>query len=390
MKPDKFPITLFIGVFNAEKYMKSVLDQLISQDNQNFKILLVNNSSKDNTMGYAGLWKKIFSNRVRIIENNINYGAYGSLFRNLNKIHTDWFAWIHQDDYYKSNHLSTILDLISQSDSKTVGVSTTMGSMSDNGKKLNSKPRSTWFSSNLDQAGQFLQNLKSQAVPDPASAFRLESFKKVRMPIHSSSFPDTEHTLRLLGYGTFLVSQKETMLYRENPKSISHAINDTEREIGTSVSLIRVFSSIEFEKILNTITEDKQGDFTKKLLKALQHRFPEGAYLRTIEIFVLERIIEIWGYTNFEISQKLFQKYSEFSSPLTLNTINNLSGTNFKSSKQILKSNYHKPKLSIKIWDKYFNLQLGIFKKFNKFLLKMIYTFIFIIKPNHRLRTKWK
>jgi hypothetical protein len=61
---------------------------------------------------------------------------------------------------------------------------------------------------------QFLQNLKAQAFPDPASAYKLDIFKKTIIPFHSSAFPDTEHTLRMLGYGKFIVSQKVTTMVK--------------------------------------------------------------------------------------------------------------------------------------------------------------------------------
>jgi glycosyltransferase involved in cell wall biosynthesis len=390
MSSKKYKVTLFLGVFNAEKYLDSLLEQIVLQDTQDFKLLLVDNDSKDNTYLKIQSWKKVFGERIDIVKNKNNLGAYGSLFSNLSRVKTDWFCWVHQDDYYKTNHISTLLKLISKSKKGVVGVSTTMGSMSSEGIILNSKPRSTWFSYNLDQAGQFLQNLKSQSVPDPSSAYRLKTFNKVAMPIHSTTFPDTEHTLRLLGHGRFMVSQKETMYYRENPESISHVINETEREVGATVALIRVFSSLEFKHLLGTIESNKRSAFVTQLLKALKHRIFDYSTLRTVEIYLLEEIIGQWGYKDKNISKILYKKYSEFASLLTLATINNLSENKFLFPRQRPKMDSSNISLTSKFWNYYFRLNLKPLRKLNKVLLILIYKLVFFVKPNHRLKTKWR
>jgi glycosyltransferase involved in cell wall biosynthesis len=390
MNPKKFKITAFLGLFNAEKYLESLLEQLVSQDTQEFNLLLVDNDSNDNTYLRIQPWEKIFSKRITLVKNKHNLGAYGSLFSNLNKVKTEWFCWIHQDDFYKSNHISTLLDLISMSRENIIGASTTMGSMSADGIILKSKPRSTWFANDLDQAGQFLQNLKSQSVPDPSSAYRLKTFKKVTMPIHSTSFPDTEHTLRLLGYGKFVVTQKETMYYRENPASISHIINGIERELGAAVALIRVFSSFEFKHLLGTIDPKKRNAFVRQLLNALQHRIFNDSVLRTIEIYLIEEIIGKWGYKDKKISKILYYKYAIFASNLTLATIKNLSNSNFPFPSQRKENSTEKINLASKFWNYYFKLNPKTLRRINKIFLIILYKLIFLLKPNHRLKTKWK
>ena len=99
--------------------------------------------------------KKVYKGNIQIVKNRFNYGGHGSLIRNIDKIETPWFCTFHQDDFYKPNHVSTIANLITNSKKNIVGVSTTMGSITNTGKILNSKPRVNWFSPNLDQPGQF-------------------------------------------------------------------------------------------------------------------------------------------------------------------------------------------------------------------------------------------
>jgi len=392
MKSNLPKITLFLGVYNGEQYLESLFEQLRAQDSQKFNLLVIDNSSTDNSYDKISNWKKIFGQRFTLVRNEINYGAYGSLFKNLNRIKTPWFCWLQQDDYYKKNHVSTILELISKSDKLTIGVSTTMGSISNSGTVLNSKPRSTWFSSNMDQAGQFLQNLKAQSFPDPSSAYRTEIYKKVVIPVHSTTFPDTEHTLRMLAYGKFMVSQKETMYYRENPNSDSHGLNHSERVVGTFLGLIRVFNSNEFIVILNLIQPNKRFDFANQLLQALSIRLPKGDLLQALEILVLEFMIENWSYSEKNISKILRSKYKKLSANRTINILNNLtSAEGLTKTKQKTQKNINRnSNINNKIWEVYFKSNNVIVRKYNRKIITIIYRLLFLAKPKHRLKNTWK
>ena len=381
-------VTLYLGFYNGEKYLESLFRQIQSQDNQNFKILVVDNNSPSVTKKMFKEWEKVYKNKFQFIQNDINYGAHGSLLKNLNSISTPWFCTLHQDDFYKPNHVSTIINLIAKSGKNIVGVSTTMGSMTNSGKIMNSKPRVNWFSPNLDQPGQFLQNLRAQTVPFPATAFRLNVFKQTKVPIHSASFSDTEQTLRMLGYGRFVSSQTETMLYRENPNSESHVLNEKETIIGAAVALTRVFCSDEFHAILEIVDRSKREAFAYQLITALQHRIPKSDLLNVIENLALEQIILKWGYSQRKISQLLARNYAEQFSSQTVNTINSLSGNSIRiKQRQKLVNNQS---ASSRIWDFYFNKHVFKNQSSNKKFLKIIYKIIFIIKPNHRMKNRWK
>jgi glycosyltransferase involved in cell wall biosynthesis len=388
MSPNKPNVTLYLGIYNGEEYIESLFKQVQAQDYQNFKILVVDNNSSDKSGEMFKEWKKVYKDRFQFVKNKVNYGGHGSLFKNMDKIDTKWFCFLHQDDFYKPNHISTIIDLIMKSSKNTVGVSTTMGSMTNSGKVLNSKPRMTWFSYNLDEPGQFLQNLRAQAIPYPASAFNLGIFKKTIVPFHSPTFSDTEQTLRMLGYGRFIISQKETMYYRENPTSESHGLNSKERTTGTIISLARVFNSIEFDFILNKVEENKRSLFANELIKALSHRIPKGDLSFTLETIALEKMISKWGYKENEISLLLAKNYASISSAATVNIINNLSNAKVRIKK--VDNGIEKQTIASRIWGIYFNFNPEKFKRFNKFIIKSIYKLIFIIKPSHRLKNKWK
>ena len=381
-------LTLYLGFYNGEKYLESLFHQIQSQDNQNFKILAVDNNSSSVTKKMFKEWEKVYKNKFQFIQNDINYGSHGSLLKNLNNISTPWFCTLHQDDFYKPNHVSTIMNLITKGGKNVVGVSTTMGSMTNSGKIMNSKPRVNWFSPNLDQPGQFLQNLRAQTVPFPATAFRLNVFKQTKVPIHSASFSDTEQTLKMLGYGRFVFSETETMLYRENPNSESHVLNEKERIIGAAVALTRVFCSNEFDAILEIVDRSKREVFANQLVKALMHRVPKGDLLTVLENIALEQMTLKWGYSQKKISHLLGSNYATQSSWQTVKTINNLSNIRISINQQQKMSGNQS--INSRVWDFYFNSKIISSKSLNKLFLKLIYKVVFVIKPNHRMKNRWK
>jgi glycosyltransferase involved in cell wall biosynthesis len=384
-------ITVYLGIYNGEKYLDSLFKQILSQDTSNYKLLVVDNASTDASFKIISKWpEKLNKIETKIIRNPINLGAAGSLNHNLKNIKTEWFITIHQDDFYKPNHIKTLVELINKSQNNVVGVSSNMGSMSNVGRKMNSYPRSSWFNEKLDKHGQFLQNLKSQSVPFPSSGFRTEIFKKTKVLSHSSSFSDTEQTLKMFGYGTFTTSNKETMLYRENPLSESHSINNIERETGAFIGLNRVFSSSEFKTLLKELDEQKIHLFISQTILALEHRVRNEELLRLLSLIILENTLEVTGYKNNNIMKLLSNVYVEFASPLTLTLINNLGS--LKSTKSSIKNiqQINEDNWKINIWNNYHYSKIVIPEKLNRCILKFIYKIIFIVKPNHRWKNKWR
>jgi glycosyltransferase involved in cell wall biosynthesis len=47
MSTKKHNLTLYLGIYNGEKYIDSLLKQIISQECQKFNILVVDNNSSD-------------------------------------------------------------------------------------------------------------------------------------------------------------------------------------------------------------------------------------------------------------------------------------------------------------------------------------------------------
>lgn len=310
-------LTIFLGIFNAEEFIDSLAHQLQSQKSKKADLLIVDNCSFDSS------WEKINNaiwgdwNSVTLIRNPINLGAAGTLNMSVGLVKTKWFTAIHQDDFYFDSHISTLLEEINSSDSDIIAISTQMGSLSDSYKIKRTPVRANWILPNSDQVTALLANIECHTLPWPATAFRKREFVACLSNWHSGTFADTEILLSLSSYGKFKFSKQQTMLYRENSKSESHVLNQKEKRVGSSLGLIRYFSSQDFKKLWNLIPYSYQINFLVALKSAIQKRLGDLDLAFFVYLFALERIIQFSGYSNLESLKALQTEYSSLEAGLT-------------------------------------------------------------------------
>ena len=66
-------ITLFLGIYNGEQYLESLFEQLQAQDSQKFNLLVIDNSSTDNSYNEISYWKKIFEQKLNRINSLLGF-----------------------------------------------------------------------------------------------------------------------------------------------------------------------------------------------------------------------------------------------------------------------------------------------------------------------------
>ena len=326
----KLSITVFIGLYNAQPYLKSIKQQIIEQSNQRFDILIADNNSTDNTWEVLQSWLPDFPGRLRLVKNKINLGGTGNLTLNIDLINTKWFCTFHQDDIYKKNHIKTMLSEINKISKDTIAISTDMGSLRNNGKIFARRFRASWLINGDDKTEAFISNLFVHNIYWPASAFKTKVFKEVAQgsPWHSATFPDTEIILKLCAYGRFKRIRKETMFYRENEKSESRRINLIENLYGVYSSLIRVFHSNDFKIIASEVNSTRRQEFIEFLHAGIYLRIKDKEIADLLIYLLHERFIEIWGYNELTNLKILAGIYNNFESQHTSEILRNIALSN--------------------------------------------------------------
>lgn len=95
-------ITVFIPVYNSERYLTKTLQSIIHQTFSDFEILIIDDGSLDNSVDLA---YSINDNRIRIISNDKNMGLPYTRNRALVEAKGKYIAFIDSDDIAKSNRL---------------------------------------------------------------------------------------------------------------------------------------------------------------------------------------------------------------------------------------------------------------------------------------------
>jgi glycosyltransferase involved in cell wall biosynthesis len=318
-------ITVYVGLYNAIAYLDSLFESIKLQTNTQFKLVLADNHSTDGTWERVLSWQELLPNEVILIRNPCNVGGTANLQMNLDLIDTDWFCAFHQDDIYLENHVETLVEGIRASIEDQIMISTEMLSIDESGNKLPMKPRSAWLISEMTKEEQFVANLFTHSIYWPCTAFKTAPFKEIEVPWHSAAFPDTEILLRLLSFGRGLQISKPTMYYRENTQSMSHFLDQEEVMFGAAASLIRVFSSEEFKKIIENQEKEAFEEFSKKVLNGLNIRLKDNQHLvRLVTFYALEMMNSARGYESGNSITELLNVYNEFNGERTVEVLQNV------------------------------------------------------------------
>ncbi len=108
-------IDILLSTYNGEKYLSEQLDSLFSQTYQNFRIIVRDDGSTDETINILNTYKQKFKEKIEVyFENNI--GPKNSFFELLKKSTSNYIMFCDQDDVWLSQKLKTMIDIIGKYD----------------------------------------------------------------------------------------------------------------------------------------------------------------------------------------------------------------------------------------------------------------------------------
>ena len=91
-------ITIFLPVYNGANYITQAIESVLKQTYQNWKFLIVDNCSTDNT---AEICKPYLADpRFKYILNEKNLGVHGNFHKALGLCDTKYYAYLSHDDLY--------------------------------------------------------------------------------------------------------------------------------------------------------------------------------------------------------------------------------------------------------------------------------------------------
>ena len=319
--------TVFLGLYKGEQYIKERIQDLEAQTSQDFYLVVVDNCSPGfdlSTLSNLLESSKKFANRYTIIQNPINLGGLGSFQLNLDLIPTSWITFFHQDDKYLPNHVESHLQAIKSGNESLTSVSTDLGSLNSEGKKVPVPPRANWFIDNSSEQATFLANVAEQVVPFASLSMRKAIFEADQVAMHTVAFSDSEQTLKSLMRGEHEFIKKQTVLYRENPISESHTQGAKVRTFSATIGLLKVFASDLFIDYARKISSNDRGPFVAKLEDAIRRRIQDSAFADLVWTTALEQLNVAWQYeepNSTSATRDVFNLLGESYTPDILNAI---------------------------------------------------------------------
>jgi glycosyltransferase involved in cell wall biosynthesis len=397
---DDKDLTVFIGVYNAESFLDSMLQQILNQDTSNCSLLVVDNASSDNTWERLQPWMDKLP--IRLVRNHKNHGATGSLYLNVDLVVSPWLTFMHQDDEYLPHHLSTMTTAISSLAPEVVTISTDMGSMDLDGAKFPSPPRAAWMLPDDSLETNFLANLRLQSVPWPSTSFRTGVLLEVASPWHSSSFQDTEMMLHIAMLGKSIYLPTQTMLYRENPDSGSHELNLVEKQIGAGLALLRVFASDRFRFFLTKVPKGDRKFFARSTISGIAARLGESEICQYVQLQAAEVMIFTWGYDDEELNDLVAYAYEQMGAVRTVEFLTSLNGSESNACREELAAGRYafKPRFA-QVWRaetarsaSWESFGVKVLSRFplavKRFLFRKISVYLTNGDPSHPWNYKWR
>jgi glycosyltransferase involved in cell wall biosynthesis len=104
-------LTIGLPVYNGAKFIERALRSLMSQDFQDWRMIIADNCSTDLTFTIA---EKLCTHdpRIELVRHDENIGAVGNFLYLVNRAETPFFMWAASDDEWTTNYLSEAIRLL--------------------------------------------------------------------------------------------------------------------------------------------------------------------------------------------------------------------------------------------------------------------------------------
>ena len=214
-------IDVIMPARNASKYLRCAIDSILNQTYENFRLIIVDDASTDNTVKII---KSYLDNRIFLIKNRSQMGVAKSLNIALNYVNSEYIARMDADDVAKSNRLQTQLDYLINH--KDVGVVASAADLiNENGKICGIKQYS---SNEVDTCNQLINR---NVIIHPTVMFRTQLINKYGLYDENLNGAEDYDLWLRLGKHTKIINLPQKLLkYRIHTDNVSnYAIKKVER-----------------------------------------------------------------------------------------------------------------------------------------------------------------
>ena len=104
-------VDILLATYNGEKYIKDQIDSILNQSFKNFKLIISDDCSKDNTVNILKEYEKK-DKRIELYVQQQNLGVVKNIEFMLNKVQSPFFMLADQDDYWMPEKVEKSLETL--------------------------------------------------------------------------------------------------------------------------------------------------------------------------------------------------------------------------------------------------------------------------------------
>lgn len=106
-------VSIILPTYNGSMYIKQSIDSILRQTYKNIELIVVNDSSTDDTLEIIKRYAEKDS-RIRIVNNQVNKGLPVSLNIGFSVAKGRYLTWTSDDNYYDDNAIEIMVDALNK------------------------------------------------------------------------------------------------------------------------------------------------------------------------------------------------------------------------------------------------------------------------------------
>lgn len=255
-------VTVVVPTYNVEKYISKCLDSLVSQDFDDYKIMVVNDGSPANEQAIIDEYAVKYDKIIPIVKEN---GGYGSVLQlAFSKIDSEYVLICDPDDWLNKDAISTLVKAAEENDADlTVGAKYLV--FSDDGEETYDKSFNEEFGILKPNTVYKAHTKEFDALyflePSPhAKLYKTEMVKKCKFPFKVS------YTDNLLYFLTLARSKK--VVYVD--KAVSYYLINREGNTRTDLRPTVIDAWLTVFKSIMSQTENFDDIFYYRMFEAFK------------------------------------------------------------------------------------------------------------------------
>jgi len=117
-------VTIGLPVYNGEKFIARSIDSLLTQKYPDFKLVISDNCSTDNTLKILKEFETK-DERITLHEQKSNIGVFENWYFVFRKAKSEYFMWAADDDFYHPEFVSSLVKKMDDNRNVSLGMSAT-------------------------------------------------------------------------------------------------------------------------------------------------------------------------------------------------------------------------------------------------------------------------